>query len=211
MYKISDEDKQLIGQILSPSWLSGLIAVVAGLTICIGVGVVFHYNDTAVQKQIIAWQQSKPQRALTTPEQTLQENDKPTLKGSWPLILLWSVIGLLVYSIAAYIVHSIQSAKQLRDTLDYTNVNKETVIKSTVEHLLIRFMALILFVAGCSLFVNRVIPYSITAARVTAIDLFSISGILAAVLSFASVAVSLHILTILLRLTVARPRVFSNI
>lgn len=211
MHKLSSQDRELIGKILTPSWLSGLIAVVAGLTICIGVVAVFHYNDTSVQKQIIAWQQSRPQRQLTTPDQTLAENDKPTLSGSWPLIVIWSLIGLGVYSIAAYIVHSIQSAKQLRDSLDYANVQRETVIRDTIEHLVIRFIALILFVLSCSLFVNRVIPYSITAARVTAIDILSVSGLLAAILSFASVAISLHLLTILLRLTLARTRVFTTI
>lgn len=208
MHKLSREDRTLINQILTPSWLSGLIAVIAGLAICIGVGVAFHYNNTSVQQQIISWQQSKPQRALTTPDQELEENDQPTLAGSWPLILLWSAVGLVVYAIAAYIVHSIQSAKQLKDSLGYTHTDRTTVIKSTIEHFLIRFIALLLFVGGCSLFVNRVIPYSITAARSAAVDLFSASGTVSFILSFASVTISLHILTVLLRLALARPRVF---
>lgn len=211
MHKFSKEDKELVGQILTPSWLSGLIAVVAGLAISVGVVVAFHYNNTSIQQQIITWQQAQPQRTLTTPDQELVENDNPTLQGSWPLILLWSAVGLVVYAIAAYIVHTIQSAKQLKDSLDYTNINRTTVLKSTIEHLLIRFIALVLFVCGCSLFVNRVIPYSITAARVTAIELLSVSGLISAILSFASIAISLHILTILLRLSVARARVFSAI
>lgn len=211
MHKLSREDRQAISLLLTPSWMSGLIAVLVGLIVCVGVITIFNYNNTDVQKQLITWQQSKPDRKLTTPDQVVEADDTPTLQGSWPLIVLWSVIGLLVYGIAVFIVHSLQSAKQITDSLGYVNAKPETVLISTAEHILIRLLALGVLIGGAYLFWYKVIPYAINAARVAALDSLSFSGAMAALLSFVSIALSLHVLTIFLRLSLARTRVFSNL
>lgn len=209
MLKLSREDKHAIGLLLTPSWLSGLLAVVVGLIICVGTIAVFHYNDTTMQKQLIAWQQSKPEKPLTTPEQVLEENDKPTLKGSWPLIVVWSITGLVVYLIAVYVVHSIESTKQFADSINYVNSRPESVLVATAEKLTLRFVSFLFLIATGYLVWHNVIPYGIMAGRVAALDLLSVGGILAAILSFSVVALSLHVLTVFARLTLGRPRVFS--
>src|ERR1700751_5790038 len=83
--------KRPLTLLLTPSWLSGLLAVTAGLVVSVGVIIVFSLNNSSVQQQLIAWQSTKAGPALTTPDHTLPENDHPTLRGSWPLILVWSL------------------------------------------------------------------------------------------------------------------------
>ncbi len=209
MLKLSREDKKAIGLLLTPSWLSGLIAVLAGLIVCVGTIAIFHYNDTTMQKQLIGWQQSKPEKALTTPDQVLEENDKPTLKGSWPLIVVWSLTGLVVYLIAVYIVHSIETTKRFADSMDYVNSHPETVLVATAERATLRIVSFIFLLATAYLVWHKVIPYGIMAGRVAALDLISLGGILSALLSFAVVALSFHVLAVLLRLSLGRPRTFS--
>lgn len=210
MFKLSDQDRRLIGILLTPSWLSGLLVIVAGLVVCVGVIAAFEAHNSPIQQQLVAWQQNKPQPALTTPEQVLPENDKPSLRGSWPLLVVWSLIGLVVYAIATTIVGSIARAEQLRESLDDVHARPRDLLESTAEHILLRVVALIILLVLVQIFVKQLLPYSITAAHASAADVLSPSGALYALLSFAMVTISLHVQVIFLRLTVGRVRLFST-
>jgi hypothetical protein len=196
--------------LLSPSWLSGLVAIVSGLVLSAGVIVAFSLNNSAFQQQLLGWQQNQPQQALTTPNQTLTENDRPTLQGSWPLLLLWSVVGLGVYAIVATILHDINRAAELRQSLDYVNARPQTALASTAEHLLLRLIATVVAIVFATFFVRQIVPYVITVAHASASDVLSLDGALYSVLAFSLVVVSVHIQTILLRLALGKARVFPG-
>lgn len=210
MIKLSTEDRRLIGLLLKPSWISGLVAVVLGLTVSIGVVVAFEANSSLLQQHLLAWQQNTPQPALTTPSQTVPENGRPTIQDSWPLLLLWSLAGLVVYVIAASIVHSIGQAEELRESLDYVNAKPRAALASTAEHALLRIIAGVLLIVFLVAFWRQIIPYSITAAHACEADVLSLDGGLYALLSFSLIAVGVQVLTVLLRLALGRPRVFRE-
>jgi hypothetical protein len=210
MIRISSEDRRLLGLLLTPSWLSGLVAVVLSLVISVGVIGAFEAHNSLLQQHLLSFQQSKPQRALTKPSDTLPQNDHPSLKTTWPLLLIWSLVGLLVYIMAASIIHSAGQAEDLRESLDYVNARPRAVLASTAEHIALRVVAGGLLISFTWAIWHQVIPYSITAAHASAADVLSVDGGLYALVSFALIAVSLHIDTILLRLTLGRARVFSE-
>lgn len=210
MFKLSTEDRRLIGILLAPSWISALLAIVAGLVVSIGVITAFELHNSTVQQQLIAWQQNKPQPALTTPSQTVTENDHPTLTGSWPLLVIWSFIGLVVYVIATSVLRSLARAEALRETLDDVHARPHELIATTAEHILLRLIALVILLVLFRVFLKQLLPYSVTAAHASAADLRSLTGILYAFVSFAMIAVSLHIQTIFLRLSFGRARIFSS-
>lgn len=211
MLKFSTEDRRLLGVLLKPSWLSALVAIVAGLVVSVGVITAFELHNSTVQQQLVAWQQTKPQPALTTPDQTLPENDRPTVAGSWPLLVVWSLIGLAVYVIATAVVRSLAQAEALRESLDDVHARPRQLVATTVEHVLLRVVALIILVILFRVFLKQLLPYSITAAHASAADFWSATGILYACLSFAMIVVSLHIQTIFLRLSLGRARIFSGL
>lgn len=208
MSALNEADKNHLNLLLTPSWLSGLLAVSAGLIITIGVIVVFSLHTSGVQQQLTAWQINKPQRALTTPDEVLAENDRPSLSQSWPLVVVWAGIGLAVYAVAAAIVRSLSNAEDLRESLDYVNARPHELLKETIEHAALRFAAAILLVALTLAMIKKVLPYCITASHASAGDILSPVGILYMLLSFAVLVISLHIETILLRLTLGRVRIF---
>lgn len=209
MTPIGNKNRKTISALLSPSWLSGMIAVLAGLFLTIGVIAVFSANTSSVQRQLSSWQQNQPDKPLHTGALTVEE--KPSLKNSWPLLLVWTIIGLVVYAIAGSIVHSISEAEEIHESLGYVNARPDAIIKLTVEHIVLRVLAAIVFGVLVSLFFKSVIPYSITAAHASASDLLSGTGVLYAFLAFAMVAVSLHLQTIFLRMSFGRPRLFSAV
>jgi len=210
MLKLSSEDRRLLGLLLTPSWLSGLVAVVIGLTISVGVIVAFDAHNSQLQQQLMAWQDTQPQPGLATPGQSLPENNRPTLQGSWTLLLLWSLVGLLVYSLVATIIRSFVRAEELRESLDYVNAQRQTILVSTAKHLLLRVIASILLLILAAAFWRQIVPYSIAAAHASDTDLVSLDGSLYALLSFSLIVVSLHVQTILLRMALGRTRVFSG-
>ena len=211
MSSLSEEDRRLVGSLLTPSWLSGLLAVVAGLIISVGAIGAFEAHNSQLQQQLLAWQQSKPQAALTTPDQTLPQNDHPSLKSSWPLLLIWSLAGLAVYVVAAAIVHSFTRAEEFRESLEYVHARPRAALETTAEHLLLRLLAAIMLVGFTIAFWHQIVPYSITAAHASAADLLSLYGGLYALLSFALVVICWHVETVLLRLALGRARVFSGV
>lgn len=210
MPRLTYKDLKLLGLVISPSWLSALIGIVAGLVVCVGVIAVFTANDSTIQRQLVSWQQSQPVQA-PQPYVPDPAANKPTLKNSWTLLIVWSVIGLVVYIIAGSIIHSLGKAKQLHESLGYVNANPDKMIKLEAEHILLRVLAAISLGILISVFIKTVLPYSITAAHASAADVLSLDGLLYALLSFAMVFAGLHLVTIFLRLSLGRIRLFSDV
>lgn len=197
--------------LLTPSWISGLIVVVVGLAFSIGVITAFEVHNSTLQQQLLGWQVTQPAPALASPGQVVSESNRPTLQGSWSLLLLWSLVGLLVYGMVATIIHSIVRAEGFRRSLRYVHANPATMLASTAEHLLLRAIAAIILVSFTVAFWKLIVPYGITAADASAASVMSFYGVLYALMSFGLIALSMHIQVILLRLAVGRPRVFSGV
>lgn len=210
MFHLDKEDSKLLGLLLSPSWLSGLIAVVCGLTITIGVITAFSFNNSSIQQQLISRQQNEPKKPLTKPGEIAPNQDKTGLRHSWPLLIIWAGIGLVVYILVAWIVHSLSDAEALRESLGYVNAKPLVTLEIAFGHFILRFVAAVGLVIMVKIFIDQVIPYSITAAHASVIEAVSPYAFLYALLSFAIVVVSLHLQTIFLRLALGRPRVFSS-
>jgi hypothetical protein len=194
--------------VLSPSWLSGLLAVTIGLVITGGVIITFSFNNTSFQQQLVAWQSTQPTKALTTPDQTLTQNDRPTLAGSWPLLTVWGLVGLLVYALTMAIVRAITNANELRESLNYVNADHHSQIETVTEQLVLRIVSAAILISLLAVFIKQVVPYSITAAHATSSNIISLDGGLYALLSFLMVVLSIHLQTIFFRLSMGKVRVF---
>lgn len=210
MLKLDKQDKQLLGLLISPSWVSGLIAITLGLVFSVGVIVAFSVNSSAVQQQLVVWQQDKPQKSLTQPGTYVGSEEHPQLKDSWPLLVVWASVGLLVYIITAAIVHSMSSAKALRQSMGYVHAKPLATLEITAGHVILRIVAAVALVIMVQLFIKEVVLYAITASHASASDLLSGTGILYALMAFSIVAISVQLQTIFLRLTLGRVRVFSG-
>lgn len=199
--------------VLRPSWLSGLIAILAGLIVAGGVIIAFTANNSQIQQQILVWQQAAPSSnpALTTPGEVLQENDKPTLQGSWPLLIFWSILGLVVYVIAMFVTKSIRDAGAFRESLGYVHADKRRMLLGAAVHIVLRLAIIGLWALFTVMFFKLVIPYAITAAHASAADVISPHGIAYALVSFLVIALSIHLHAVFMRLTFGKARIFSNI
>ena len=204
------ENRRLILRLLSPSWLSGLLVILTALCLTAGAIASFSLENSALKQQLTEWQQAQPQKPLTTPEQTLPENDKPRLQDTWPLLIVWAGVGLLVYFVAINVIQALGQAERLRQTMGYVNARPDQMIHAAIEHLVLRLVALIATLALAGLLLKRTLPYAITAAHASAVDLLSPNGATYALLAFGIIVLNLHVIVIFSRLTAGRVRVFST-
>jgi hypothetical protein len=203
-------ENKLFDKLLTPSWLSGLLATVAGLVVVVGVCLAFSSTGGALQQQLIDWQNVRQQSTLTVPGQTV-EAPKNSLQTSWPLLAFWAVIGLIVYFIVEEVITIAKSTSELKEELNYVHARRQDLIRATVQRLLVRIMALVLWLIFIDIFFKRIIPYSITAAQAGNADLTSWAGLYYEALAFVMVAFSFHVHTIFLRIVARKPRVFADV
>jgi hypothetical protein len=205
---ISKEDQQQIGRLLKPSFFSGVMATLVGLIVTLGVIVAFATQNSTVQQQLIAWQ-DKPQHLTTVEEnQDIVENDHPTLSGSWPLLIIWAFVGLGVYILTMGMVRFFTTARDLTESMDYVNAKPVWQLEVAAEHFALRLISTVILVSLFVVLLKQVLPYSITAAHASALEFFSPLGATYAFVSFAIVAVNVHLQTIFLRLALGKVRVF---
>ncbi|HVA10633.1 MAG TPA: hypothetical protein VNG32_00505, partial [Candidatus Dormibacteraeota bacterium] len=133
-----------------------------------------------------------------------------TLANSWPLILVWAVVGLVTYVIAAAVIRFILETVQLKRQLDYVHSNPRLMVEYIVEHLVMRLIAGLLLVMLVLLFVYHTLPYVISASRTSVGYSWSLNGARYAAISFILTALCTYAGSILLRLTLGKKRVFQR-
>jgi len=209
MTKITAEDISFLRAVLAPSWLSGLVVVLAGLIITVGALITFSLNNSALKQDLIGWEQSHTNTGLSLTGQSLQAVS-PTLANSWPLILVWAVVGLVTYVIAAAIIRFILETIQLSRQLDYVHANRRLMVENIIEHLVMRLVAALLLLTLVLLFVYHTLPYVISACRTSVSYSWSLNGARYAAISFILTALCTYAGSILLRLTIGKKRVFER-
>jgi hypothetical protein len=198
-----------VDKILTPSWLSGLIAISAGLIVTVGVIVAFSFSNTIAQQRLTVWQNTS-QPALALPGENPPTTTTNSLQNTWPLIGFWLIVGLLVYLIVEAGMKAINDANELKEELVYVHSRREVLLRVNAIALLIRLLAMVGWLFFIDVFFKRLIPYSITASRVSVSDIKNLSAFYDAALSFAMMTVSIHIHTIFLRVALHKSRVFSS-
>jgi hypothetical protein len=203
-------NQKLLIALFTPSWLSGLLAVTTGLVVTVGVIVLFSLHNSQVQQQLVGLQNTAQQSALTLPGEAPPNAGTNSLQNTWPLLAFWSVIGFIVYFVIETIVKALSNFAELQDELHYVHAKRDVLLKTTIEYLLLRIVAAVVWLVFIDIFFKRIIPYSITAAYASASSPLSFNSFLYALISFVMIALSMHAHAIFLRLALRRPRVFSS-
>jgi hypothetical protein len=176
--------------LLTPSWLSGLLAFVLGFIFSVGIIVAFNFNNSAFQRQLKTYEDtSHTQATLTLPGETPPEVQN-SLQNTWPLIAFWGMIGLAVYFVVEFFIKGIDN----------------------VQYLIVRFVSAVVWLVFLDYFIKRIIPYAIQASDNSVTKTASIEiKILYGLLSFTLITVGLHINVIFLRLALMKTRIFSSV
>lgn len=197
--------------LLTPSWLSGLIAVTVGLIVSAGTVLLFSFNNSQIHQQLVGLQSTKPQPTLTLPGGRPLGDNNNSLQTTWPLLAFWGIIGLAAYVLVEYIVKIISQAAELKNELNYVHVRRNALLKTTAEHLLFILAVLAVWLVFIDLFFKRIIPGSIAAAHAASGSPNILVAFSYGLLSFFMMAGSMHLQAIFMRLTFRRTRLFVTI
>lgn len=206
--RLTAEDRHFLTEVLKPSWLSGLVIICAGLIVSIGSIITFSLSHSSFKQELLSWQQSRTHAALPLIGQSTQTVN-PTIQNTWPLILLWALVGLVIYVIAASIVRLILQIIEFRKELDYVHANRRSMVRTTVEHIFMRLIAAILLISLGLLFIDRILPFAVSESSTAQAHLLSVHGGWFAFASFALTALTFYVGSVLLRLTFGKSRITS--
>lgn len=196
---------RLLGILLTPSWLSTLIVLTAATGITGGVIAISHFSGSDIQALYSSYQANKAQQGLL---ESYRTDKLHAIISAAPLMVFWSLIGLVVYLLATNIVGSIKQAGEMKNELDYVNIDRTQLLRTAGLHFLVRVIVMAVWLPYIFFFFHHVLPYVITAATVGA--LLTIDNILYIALAIFVMSFALHIHVILLRLLLLRPRIMSR-
>src|SRR4051812_31149283 len=94
-----NKNRPQLGQVLSPSWLSGLMSVVIGLAVVIGTVGLAHYNGSNFQLLRDQSQASQTRPIIDDYEELDTSFSANQLLSDIPLLAFWGGIGLVAYSL----------------------------------------------------------------------------------------------------------------
>ena len=200
---------KLLGQLLTPSWLSGLISVTASLAIVITSVAIMHYNGSSIQ--FLRQTESSKQSLIAQNSDTVDSN----LEDSWfisdiPLLVFWAGIGLLVYLLLIQIVRAFTRVIDLEHSLDYVHVNRQQLIRQALLKFAARAVILVIWFLYIQFTIHVLIPYVVALAYAASGELGWLTDAVYLLVATLLMIITIHIHTVMLRLLLLRPRAIGE-
>lgn len=199
-------NKRLFLAVFTPSWLSATICILTGLAVSLWVVASTGFKSSTLRLDIITYKSAQGT--------TYHAADTGILANPFvsnlPLIAFWTIVGFIVYLFAINVFRAISSTAELKDELDYVNVDRHDLLVSALEALAVHLAVLLLWAGYLLLFMQHIVPYVINLALVGAAQLQNPMVAGYAVFAAVVLALALHINVIFARLLFLRPRLFSK-
>lgn len=196
---------KLIGELLTPSWLSGLICVVAGLAVVMSSFAIMHYNGSSIQ--FLRQNESAKQSVITQNSDSVSTNlDDNRFVSNAPLLVLWAGVGLLVYFLLAQVMKTFSHAADLEHSLDYVHVNRQKLIHQELLKFAVRAVILVAWFLYIQFTIHILIPYVVALAYAASGDLGWLTDTVYLAGAACLMIIGMHIHVVMLRLLLLRPR-----
>ena len=181
--------------VLLPSWVSGLVCVVMALIIVASTYFKSRSDIGALQEGFQGFQAVFGPLYHRLTDRLAQNN----IASNLPLLMLWAAVGAAVYIVAVRLFTTFSNTAALEQTMFYSNVKRDSFVRSVAISYGLRLVALFVWFIYCSVFFKTMLPVIITEAR---------KGSL--IISVVSLVLALHAHIIFARLIMLRLRVFSD-
>lgn len=203
-------EKRLFKELLIPSWLSGLLAVTASVLL-VGLAVVLTHFGNTVQQSALGLQQAYSQSSVGTRSIMVSDNfASNSVLNNVLIFILWGSIGLMVYSVVRAIVTGLKRANNVLQELNYVNADRRTIIRESFLRQSIKIVAFICFWILLRYVIFKLVPYTIAVSHTLALHPAAVTAWLLSLYVTLLCILTLHVLTVLLRLTLLRPRLFGT-
>ena len=206
----SADNHKLFIILLTPSWLSGLVAVVASLAVMVTTVMALHFPGSSLQL-LLDDHKGNTSPSLSTGSLAVSNNfSSNQLINDIPLFVLWGCVGLLVYSLIISTANTLGGAGELMAELNFTHVKRWRLLGQELGRLLIRVIVLVGWVLFTEITVHTILPYVIALTQFASSAVGVMNTVLDAALAFVVLTACLHLHVILLRLLMLKPRLFGQ-
>ena len=197
--------------LLTPSWLSGFLAVTLSLAFVVAIIVGSQLNGSSIQELYRTETAQSFSSVATIYHETSQKYANNRLISSVPLFVFWACLGLLVYAFAANVFGAFRNAAELGVEMEYANVDRQALLLTALERVTTRILAALLIFVFLRFCANVVVPYVGALSHLAYSDANLAMNVVYFLWALAAGAVALHALTVLMRLFTLRARLFSDV
>jgi hypothetical protein len=206
----TDDNHKLWVALLTPSWLSGLVVVIASLAVMVITLVTLNFPGSSLQI-ILNDQKSNVQSGLGTTSSTINNNfSSSELISDIPLFVLWGCVGLLTYSFATSVGNAFRTAHDFRAELHFTNLNRRQLLRHAWRRLSARIVMLAIWFLLIHFTIHIILPYAVALTQFAGGTVGLANTLLNAGMAFVVLTFCLHLHTIMLRLIFLKPRILST-
>lgn len=208
--RLTERDKRWINLLITPSWISLLLGICCAFGLLMGVLIASQFEGTRYQQQVAEMRAKQINAHYSSDDEVFEGLEGNTFTDIIPLLVLWGVVGIVVFFFASSIVQVLQHTAEFKEELGYVNADRKEMLKTAFIHLGIRIVVAGAWIVFILFFFDKIVPYGIEAAlAVSAVGLHP-ESMLYALLCLVVVAVAMHVHTIFFRLLMLKPRVFSK-
>jgi hypothetical protein len=198
-------------KVFAPSWLSLLFCLFIALALCAWVVLSLVFKSSGVSQLILHpnGMGHTQQSILTLPGQAAPESAN-SLQNTWPLIVFWGFVGLIVYFVVDLFLNLASDIGRFNRELDYVHARRDIIIKTTTEILIVRLVAVVLWLFFVDFFIKRVIPHCINLCDNSTHAISLIHAAEDVLVAFIIMFVCMHINTVFLRIVLRRARIIRS-
>ena len=196
--------------LLQPSWLSGLVGGFLSFAVVVATVIISNFQGSSLQQEIFEAKAGHTSASVINFKAVTDNLAANGVISNAPLFLFWAALGVIVYLFATSLWGGLSKAEELREELEYVNAPRKQLLKEGVTSLLIRLLCLGLWLGYLEVFLKIILPYTLAAAHVAAVDLVSLTGIGYVVLAFVVLFVALQLHAVFMRLVWLRLRLFGG-
>jgi hypothetical protein len=200
-------------ELITPSWLSVIVALVVAIGLIVWVILSFELKKTGYTSILThpgGIGASAHQPVLTLPGQNPPNSNTTSLQNTWPLIAFWGMIGLVAYFVVDLIISTLASFNHFNQELSYVHAKRDKLLRNAVELLIVRLADVAIWLFFIDDFFKKLIPKSINLSHHSLHAVNMVQSIEDVSLAFAIIFVAMHLHAIFLRIAFRRPRLFSR-
>lgn len=202
---------RLTGILLTPSSISIVFALLVSI-VTVGGTIILTHTAAATQQSLLGlhsvYRESSIGINTIAVGQHLSSN---VIFNNGILFVLWGSVGLVVYSVIQGIVTELTHTDDILHEMSYIHADRGKILYDAVLKAIIRFVALAAWWLLGWIMLHKIFPYAIASAHLTTYNFGNVQDSLHTLLGFCLCLLSIHGLTVLLRLIVLRPRLIGNV
>lgn len=203
-------DRKLFEDLLLPSWLSGLAAVTIGILL-VGLTIALTKFGSTVQQSLLGLQHVYTQSPVVTKVSTISDNfANNAYLNNVLLFLLWGTVGLMVYSVVQGIWTELSRANNVMQEMHFVNANRSVIIRDALLRETIKIIAFVGFWLLFRYAIFNLAPLTIANAHTATTHPGSIGDWGHTLFAALLCVLTMHVLTVLARLSVLRARLFGT-